>query len=590
MTEEKSLVKLKNEIDDFAVEFEVIPAVDESDSRRVEIRAELKEVEDNILYTQNKLDKINSEIDRLTNQADGIDYALAVTCGLITGIIDAAFVGEWDFKKAKDESSKDINNKVISYAKKDPRYAIWCNYTDKGNLRVKPKDPDRLPTAIEFLEEKYKLPGDSEWDVKTQIVNFAKKNGFEGKGYDDAIAFLNKTMPRKGGWQTIEVGVTKATHHLDDFCHHPTLVGLVCCIVVQFTGITTYSNSQGVKSKFYVDINEYGKFVSEEKWGKVFAGVINWFFNVASTINNREGHLFSDMAGSLSSANKGNIGAGLPGSFISTAKELASLDIFKDTNFNENLRKAYQNGIGNGPKQLDLGIFNSLFEGAKTNRVDMRTEMAVASELKRQSVPVIINEVLVRGLYFVRRFVEQLKSAKTLNDLDWKAMLPLRNRTIVRMMTIASGTFTAFDMADAAIETAVRHPEACVDITSFMSKMILRVNFVGIGRFGVAIVTDASMGVVRGIDVNKRMKLCQEQIEWSEAKLYYKEADMWISAEDTGKAVQEAYETAEKATQYYAESIAEIEDNMAVISEELPEIASSDPEFASDIKNILNWG
>lgn len=590
MQEEKALVKLKSEADDFAVEFEVIPAVDESDSKRSEIRAELKEIEDNIQYTQGKLDKINSEIDRLTNQADGIDYALAVTCGLITGIVEAAFVGEWDFKKAKDESSKDINNKVINYAKKDPRYMNWCSYTDKGNLRVKPKDPDRLPTAIEFLEEKYKLPGDSEWDVKTQIVNFAKKNGFEGKGYDDAVAFLNKTMPRNGGWGTIEVGVTKATHHLDDFCHHPTLVGLICCVVVQFTGITTYSNSKGEKSKFYVDINEYGKFVSDEKWGKVFAGVINWFFNVASTINNREGHLFSDMAGSLSSANKGNAGAGLPGSFISTAKELASLDIFKDTNFNENLRKAYQNGIGNGPKQLDLGVFNSLFEGAKSNRMDMRAEMAVANELKRQSVPVILNEVLVRGLYFVRRFVEQLKSEKSLSELDWKAMVPFRNRTIVRMMTVASGTFTAFDLADAAIETAIKNPEACVDLTTFMSKMILRVNFVGIGRFGVAIVTDASMGVVRGIDVNKRMKLCQEQIEWSEAKVYYKEADMWISAEDTGKAIQEAYDTAEKATQYYAESIADIEENMGVISGELAQVASTDVEFASDIKDILNWG
>lgn len=590
MQDEKALVKLKSEADDFAVEFEVIPAVDESDSKRSEIRAELKEIEDNIQYTQGKLDKINSEIDRLTNQADGIDYALAVTCGLITGIVDAAFVGEWDFKKAKDESSKDINNKVINYAKKDPRYMNWCSYTDKGNLRVKPKDPDRLPTAIEFLEEKYKLPGDSEWDVKTQIVNFAKKNGFEGKGYDDAVAFLNKTMPRNGGWGTIEVGVTKATHHLDDFCHHPTLVGLICCVVVQFTGITTYSNSKGEKSKFYVDINEYGKFVSDEKWGKVFAGVINWFFNVASTINNREGHLFSDMAGSLSSANKGNAGAGLPGSFISTAKELAALDIFKDTNFNENLRKAYQNGIGNGPKQLDLGVFNSLFEGAKSNRMDMRAEMAVANELKRQSVPVILNEVLVRGLYFVRRFVEQLKSVKSLSELDWKAMVPFRNRTIVRMMTVASGTFTAFDLADAAIETAIKNPEACVDLTSFMSKMILRVNFVGIGRFGVAIVTDASMGVVRGIDVNKRMKLCQEQIEWSEAKVYYKEADMWISAEDTGKAIQEAYDTAEKATQYYAESIADIEENMGVISGELAQVASTDAEFASDIKDILNWG
>lgn len=155
-------------------------------------------------------------------------YTIAVTCGIVTGIFDAVIIGEWNFEKAKALSNKEINERVMNFARKDLEYAEFIERKRKN------KDPNRLDNAIEFLEKKYRLPGDGAY-----------------KGYKD-------------------MGVTDATHHLDDFCHHPTLIGLVCCILVQFTGSATYISSTGNVIKTPIEVNQYGKLVSEETWGKFF--------------------------------------------------------------------------------------------------------------------------------------------------------------------------------------------------------------------------------------------------------------------------------------------------------------------------------
>ena len=128
------------------------------------------------------------EIEKLTCNANGVDYALAVTSGLIAGLLDAIFVGEWNFKEAKAISNEKMNDRVMIFAKKHPDYLLFCNNSleGKGGTRLKPLDSERLETAIRFLEWKYPLPGDNSW-----------------KGVADKV--------------------TPKSHHLDDFSHHPTL-------------------------------------------------------------------------------------------------------------------------------------------------------------------------------------------------------------------------------------------------------------------------------------------------------------------------------------------------------------------------------
>lgn len=538
---EKDLLKLEHRptidasgeyLDDFqGVEFQLVYPTATIDDHKITIQQELSEIDERLSKIDKKVTELNSQIDTLVNHADGIDYAIAVTCGVVTGLIDSLFVGEWNFANAKAISNKQINDKVMEFAKKDPQYTEFVKNKRNNN------DPARLDNAIEFLEKKYKLPGDGAY-----------------KGFKD-------------------LGITDASHHLDDFCHHPTFVGLICCVLVQFTGSATYRSSTGNVIKTPIEVNKYGKLVSENKWGKLLAGVINWFFNVAQTVANRKGHLLSDMAGSSTSVGKGNEGAGLPGGFLSLAKELSALPCFKDSNFAENLRKAYQNGIGSGEKQLDLGAFNSLFEGA-SSKVDMRTEMAVAHELKRQALPVIINEILVRGIYFIRRFIFEMKEKKSIRDIDWSKTLPFKNRTIVRMLTIATGTFTAVDMADAGIRAVVKsggfNPAT-------LGNFVLNVNFVGVGRFAVAVVTDVGMGVKKGIKEGKRLELMNEQLRLMNVKVSYQQADMWVSAKDAGEAINEAYQMVVPAVQAtvaaWEETDRDVEEICAALEEERAEDA-----------------
>ena len=127
--------------------------------------------------------------------------------------------------------------------------------------------------------------------------------------------------------------------------------------------------------------------------------------------------------------------------------------------------------------KVDLGVLNSLFEGA-SSKMDVRTERAVGHELGRQAIPVLVNTVLVRAIYFIRRFIRQMREKKSVLELDWSELFPANNRTIIRMLTIASGTFMAVDLVDAAIRAA---SSSGGNAAVFAPNLILRINFVGIG-------------------------------------------------------------------------------------------------------------
>ncbi len=126
-----AFVELKNACeDDFEVEFEVVPSIDlvnVCDERRKKIARDLENIESQREAVLQRVNELNADIDRLTNHADGIDYAIAVTCGIITGIFDAVIVGEWDFKNAKAISNQQINEKVMDFAKKDPGYVDFLD-------------------------------------------------------------------------------------------------------------------------------------------------------------------------------------------------------------------------------------------------------------------------------------------------------------------------------------------------------------------------------------------------------------------------------------------------------------------------------
>lgn len=504
-----------------SVEFEILPPVDLSEKRRAKIYKEIADIDEKINFINARVDELNSEINSLTNHADGLDYAVAVASGVIAGIIDSVWVGEFSLDRANDWGNKKADNFVVKVAQSQ-------GY--KG---------DDLPGSVKHLEKKFEIVADK------------------------------ATNDFGGGKQ----------HHLRDFSHHPTPIGLFFSFLTQFTECAYGTDVTGrfivvplhKPNETYKQKNKIDALIGKNLPEKIMFGVVNWFF-----------HMVSDIAGSASTVSKGGFGTGLPGPIVSMLKEISALPIFK--NLNEKGYNEFSIWISK--------LFNGTLLGEKDEngkiteavKFDMRTELGIVHELGRQAIPVIINECIVRGFYFIRKLFQEIKnnnikSIADLKEINWKNTLPFKNRTVVRMLTIATGTFTAFDIADAAIRSG-----------GFNSACLLRINFVGVGRFVIAIVTDIGMDIKKNKKENERIKLKGEQIELLNAKLFYKEADMWIEAENTDKAIQEAYIMMDKSAIELVNTWTEIKEGSKNRRKYIDIIKENDKDFTDELANLTEWG
>lgn len=527
LTQEKQLFRL--EIDDTAysnkietisssttdlqaIEFELLPPVDISDKRKVEIYNEITEIDNRLEVINARVNELNVDIDRLTNHADGIDYTVAVASGIIAGIIDSVWVGEFSIDRANEWGGDKVDNFVVKIAQ------------SKGYKG------DDLAGAVQYLEEQFPIAADK------------------------------ATNDFGGGLQ----------HHLRDFSHHPTPVGLFFSLLTQFTGKVYGTDVAGVFK--VAPLGEAGFcLIGKNLPEKLTFGVVNWFF-----------HMISDMAGSSGSIRTGKLGTGLPGPIVSLLKEISALPIFR--NLNEKGYKEFSVWISKLFNGTLLGKRDENGNLIEAVQFDLRTEIGVAHELGRQAVPVIVNECIVRGFYFVRRLFSEIKEndIKTVSDLqhiNWKNTLPFKNRTVIRMLTISTGTFTAFDVADAAIRSG-----------GFNAACVLRINFVGVGRFAIAIGSDISMGVKKSKRENERMLLRGEQLELLNAKLFYKEADMWIEAENTDKALKEAVVMMDKTANEFADTWEEIKEGSDRRKDYAGKIRKRNKDYADELSDLIEWG
>lgn len=384
------------------------------------------------------------ERERLTNHADTVDYELAAACGVVCGLLDAVFVGELDLTKAHEQGSEAINAFVLRMGKTAQVQDLCKNYKwDKGSYS----------------------------DLRKKIEAIYANKDTSPEALRRAIQRLEKEFGLASDSVTASFG-EGTQHHLRDFAHHPNLHGLFFSLLTQFTG---YAYGTDTAGRFITVKITNTKWIGQDLFQKILYGVVFWFL-----------HMVSDMAGSNNHAGQGT---GLPGPMLSLAKRLSANPIFTSED---------------GTNELALFVskaFNGTLHGADGNRlgvrIDFRTELGAA---KQQCWPVILNEMLVRSFYFIRRLMQQMEqvgvaTVSGLPQLDVKSCLPFNNRTIVRMATVSSTVFTAIDVADAALHAAEKSggvPQA------FATQMILRVNFIGAGRTVFAVGTDVAMGIQRG--------------------------------------------------------------------------------------------
>lgn len=510
-----SLMNFKTVSDDFEVEFEIIPALETyDDPRQISISEAKNRINQRLQINYDKIEELNKEIDRLTNHADGIDYMVAVGSGILAGLIDSFWVGEFSLDRGKAWSSDKVNNFVKNIAKK-------TGY--KG---------DDLEGSIEFLEGKYGVPSDS------------------------------VTSEFGGGLQ----------HHLRDFAHHPTPIGLVFSMLTQFTSKAYGTDTNGA----FKIVNITNKLlIGKDVPHKFLFGTVFWFF-----------HMVSDMAGSKKYA---GAGTGLPGPILSLLKEISLLPFFKNNKDGNKEFSVWISKLFNGTLLAKRDEAGKIIEPM---RFDFRAELGALHELGRQALPVILNECIVRGFYFIRRFVQEIKEKNVkrlseLNLIEWKNCLPWKNRTIIRMLTISTGTFTACDLIDAAIRGGIK---SAGNPALFATEFLLRVNFVGVGRFAIAVFSDVKMGVKRSQLRNQRIAIYNEQLHLSNAKIYYLQADMWIAAEKTDQTIKEVLDLIDKNMVSYIQSVHDIDYELSKIERDVKLIEEKNKGFIKDITEVIKWG
>lgn len=360
-------------------------------------------------------------MDLLSSHADNLDYIVAIASGVACSLLDILWVGEFNLANGRSAAS----DKVDAFVKKAAEMLEGEKFND-------------VKSAVKALEKRFPIPSDG------------------------------NTPDFGGGLQ----------HHLRDFAHHPTIVGLVFSLLTQFTEKSYGTDVNGVF--LVVDVPEKSKpFIGKDMPQKILMGTIVWFF-----------HLVSDVAGSSSTAGVTG-GTGIPGPILALAKEISAIPFFRDIRVGDDISLSlFLSKLFNGTLMMQRDENGQIIKESAI-KFDLRGELGVAAELCRQSVPVIANECIVRTFYFIRRLAMAMKEnhVSCLTDMkkiDWSSVKPANNPTIAHMLTISTGIFTVLDVGE-AIAT---------------QKYWVSINYVGIGRFAVAIGSDVSW-VLKARNVQK---------------------------------------------------------------------------------------
>ncbi len=395
------------------------------------LQVELQQYNESKFDSEYNLDRIifdlDSQIDLLSSQADKYDYLVSIGSGVMCGLLDILWVGSFSLERGRSITSNEIDSFVTKTAK-------LLGYSG-----------DDLKGAVKFLEKKFPIPSDG------------------------------NTPDFGGGLQ----------HHLRDFAHHPTIVGLIFSLLTQFTYKSYGTDVNGVF--MIADVQEVSKaFIGKDVPSKILFGTITWFF-----------HLVSDVAGSRSSVGKSG-GTGIPGPLLALAKELSVLPIFKNINIGDNSLSVFLSKLFNGTLLARRDESGTIIKDT-VMKFDFRGELGVVFELGRQAIPVIANECIVRCFYFIRHLAieireQDIRSFAEMKQIDWDIVKPLNNPTISRMLTIATGVFTTIDVGEAIVT----------------QKYWVSINYVGVGRFTVALGEDISWCLkTRSV---KRIKTMYENI------------------------------------------------------------------------------
>ena len=287
-----------------------------------------------------------------------------------------------------------------------------------------------------------------------RVCDFAKICGWKGNNENptkSAIGFLERTFKIPydqrgcGDGGSSVFGLTPSNHHFKSLAHNPSLLGLFFSILDQFT-----NSSHFVTDGQLIELTDAdGKFQLHGNGllGKLWCGFANWI-----------GHLMSDISGASGSMTRGT---GIPSPLWTWTNSIIAIKAKLNIQANQ-----FDKDIN----ELALNLFKEGY--------DVRFQTT-------QAIPVLLNELVVRLFYAIRRLMkyysETAKEDRSFKAM-WVACKPFKNATIKRMLTVAHGTFFLVDIGDATIRGFATGGGSFNPVEFF-----LRLNIIGVGRFTISL-------------------------------------------------------------------------------------------------------
>ena len=388
--------------------------------------------------------------EKLKPMAEGIHM-------LIQSVYDDSVLKDM-FSDGHESNAKD-NPLNENFAKKEFQ-ALWREINHKYAYTVEFDSDELIKKSIEHINDKLFI---SELQYTTTIGRQKSEiNEYELSRGDSFVRESSGTYTLKhaevsvgGGIFRELINLTPTNHHFKSLGHNPTLLGLFFSILDQFTNTSDFvSNGELISLN-----NSEGKFELQGKNipSKLFCGIVNWI-----------GHLISDVSGSSSSKGRG---MGLPSPIWAWSNDVIAIKRKLNIPLNE---------FDKSVNELALKLFEKGY--------DVRFQTT-------QTIPVFINEIVVRMLYSIRRLIKYYITVpsedRCWGEL-WKSCEPFSNATVKRMLTVAHGTFCLTDIVDATIK-GVEKGASSFNVVEFF----MRLNIIGVGRFTISLYGEAERGIQR---------------------------------------------------------------------------------------------
>lgn len=325
------------------------------------------------------------------------------------------------------------------------------------------------------------LENASDWGAEkiNQFVVFAaNKGGYKGENLKEAVAFLERAHPMASDSLTSEFGGGKQ-HHLRDFNHHCSLSGLICSIYTQFTGKVLGTDVEGTLKCVLLTNDRYiGETIPE----KLYLGVIEWAF-----------HLISDMAGSSTAKGKGT---GIPGLFLSSIKCISAMLPEKEVGgipVSKIVSKLF-----NGTFLAERDAAGNIIKGGELP-FDLRTELGCIKHFEKQTLPIMINKVMVIICCTLRNILRLFREHK-INSMA--ELLKFEGEIIPRkamadMLTVSLAVFDGLDTIKSAYK-AIKYSQGVTIYTRIITGIIgyvLTKNFVADQQLIAAIIADIKINI-----------------------------------------------------------------------------------------------